>query len=404
MPQPINYMIDVKDPLEQALRGYQVGSALGQQNLAKQQQEAGRQQAVQMQSDLMALSSKPNATEKDYREFKIKYPSMPDHFNKVLGSMSEEQKQAKQNQAIRVFSALNTGNTDVAERILQEQKEASENSGDTEGARGAEAMLKMLKINPDAAKTSTGLMLSVSMGSEKFSEALENLGTESRAKNMASLKMKQEQQDLKNKGVELNLNNAKINKVIAETKKLDQETKKAVMELEALKATGGIDPDKVFDKEEKIRKEYTARTKNFSAAQDAFSKIEESAKDQSGAGDIALITSFMKMLDPGSVVRETEFATAQDTGGLISKLQNAAEKAKTGKFLTDKQRNEFAGLAKRYMSAATNQEEDVRKSLGKVVKNYSLNPENVFGTMAEEETEEAPVQPAVKSYMKYAGQ
>ena len=34
------------------------------------------------------------------------------------------------------------------------------------------------------------------------------------------------------------------------------------------------------------------------------------------AGDMALIFSYMKMLDPNSTVREGEYATAQDAGSI----------------------------------------------------------------------------------------
>ena len=43
-----------------------------------------------------------------------------------------------------------------------------------------------------------------------------------------------------------------------------------------------------------------------------------------------MITGFMKMLDPGSVVRETEFATARDTAGLFERLTNEATKIAIG--------------------------------------------------------------------------
>lgn len=51
-------------------------------------------------------------------------------------------------------------------------------------------------------------------------------------------------------------------------------------------------------------------------------KLIEAAGDN-GAGDMALIISFQKMLDPGSVVRETEFAKTADIGGVMEKLNSA---------------------------------------------------------------------------------
>jgi hypothetical protein len=87
----------------------------------------------------------------------------------------------------------------------------------------------------------------------------------------------------------------------------------------------------------------------------------------------------MKMLDPGSVVRETEFATARDTAGLYTRLENSLKKAESGQFLQPKQREEFVNLAKQYLDSAQKKAGDDKKALGVVVKNYKLNPDNVFG-------------------------
>ena len=95
----------------------------------------------------------------------------------------------------------------------------------------------------------------------------------------------------------------------------------------------------------------------------------------------------MKMLDPGSVVRETEFATARDTAGLFTQLENRLQKAKNGALLNDAQRKEYVELAQKYLDSAQKKAAQERKDLGIVIKNYKLNPENVFGA------EQAPPPP-----------
>jgi hypothetical protein len=175
------------------------------------------------------------------------------------------------------------------------------------------------------------------------------------------------------------LTKAQTNSTIAQTRKLGAETSKIVLELEASKANGGVDQAKAFDQEEKIRKEYQGRTKVYNELIPTFSNIKSSAEAKTGPGDIALITSFMKMLDPGSVVRETEFATARDTAGLYTRLENSLKKAENGQFLQPNQRTEFVNLAKQYLDSAQKKADEEKKQLSVVVKNYKLNPENVFG-------------------------
>jgi hypothetical protein len=180
---------------------------------------------------------------------------------------------------------------------------------------------------------------------------------------------------------DLGLTKAQTNEVLAKTSKLGFETKKAALELQNLKNTGGVDPAKAFEYEEKLRKEFQGRTKVYGELGTTFSNIESSAKAKTGPGDIALITGFMKMLDPGSVVRETEFATARDTAGLYARLLNTSQKLESGQLfaLDSKQRQEYVDLAKQYLDSAQKKAADDKKALGVVVKNYKLNPENVFG-------------------------
>jgi hypothetical protein len=186
--------------------------------------------------------------------------------------------------------------------------------------------------------------------------------------------------DLANKGATLGLTQAQINASLAQTRKLGVETKKAVLELKALESGVG-DPKEKFAQEEKIRKEYQGRTKVYGELGGIYSNLKVSADAKTGPGDIALITGFMKMLDPGSVVRETEFATAIDTAGLFERLTNQATKIQSGQLfsLDSKQRGEYVALAKQYLDAAEKKAAQEKKDLGIVVKNYKLNPENVFG-------------------------
>ena len=124
--------------------------------------------------------------------------------------------------------------------------------------------------------------------------------------------------------------------------------------------------------------------------------MEESAKINEGLGDVALITSFMKMLDPGSTVRESEFAVARDTGGLLTSLENLLTKAQGGQFLKPSQRDTFVNLAKQYLAAAETDGKKTRKSMEGIVDRLGLNPADVF-TDAQDST--AP--PSITTQAEY---
>ena len=130
----------------------------------------------------------------------------------------------------------------------------------------------------------------------------------------------------------------------------DKKTGKLVSRGEVPTGTGGV----VFDKDQAdLRKEFNALpdVKGFSEVSTAYEKVAKAAqlanKDpKNAAADIAMIFGYMKILDPTSVVREGEFATAQNAGSIPTSIQNAYNKALNGQFQTPKQRADIVANAK----------------------------------------------------------
>lgn len=167
---PINYNIQVKDPFESSLQAAQAGVNLS--NLAEQQAEKQRliQQQQQMRSDLATLAQNPNPTANDFASMTIKYPELADHFKNTWNMLDTDRQKTAINQASQVYSALMTGNNDVAQSLLEKQAEAAKNAGRTDDAQHAETLAKLVEMNPATAKTSAGLMLASALGPDKFAE------------------------------------------------------------------------------------------------------------------------------------------------------------------------------------------------------------------------------------------
>ncbi|OAH20810.1 hypothetical protein AX289_27240 [Methylorubrum populi] len=124
------------------------------------------------------------------------------------------------------------------------------------------------------------------------------------------------------------------------------------------------DRDKSNEGEAKLRGEFTKQLGTFSDVQDGYRRLiaateqrEANPGSVSPASDIALIFGYMKMLDPGSVVREGEYATAQNAAGIPDRVRNAYNKAIQGEFLTDGQRQDFVDTADRLYGQAYQQAE-----------------------------------------------
>jgi len=110
------------------------------------------------------------------------------------------------------------------------------------------------------------------------------------------------------------------------------------------RAGSGFD-NTTFDNISGLRREFTGATKTYTDVRDAFGRIQVSATNPSAAGDMSLIFNYMKMLDPGSTVREGEFATAEQATGVPSRLVNLYNRALSGQRLNPEQRQDFVGRA-----------------------------------------------------------
>jgi hypothetical protein len=428
MPAPIDYNVQIVDPTQAFLGAFQTGASVQDARLKQEQQQ--QQQANQkiIQAGFNKLRQ-PDATAADYANLSMMLPeAQAKAVRESFSMLSGERQQAALQQSGQVFSAFKAGKPEIAISLLDQQIEGKRNSGDEAGAKFLETWRDVAKVNPQATEDYFGFTISQMPGGDKITEFAIKMGAERRAQAkapaeqieavakadaaVADAKTKQataitapdktaadlalakanaakaavdakfaEQvalADLKKKAADLGLTNAQTGSALAQARKLSLESQKSVLELEALKA-GTPDPAKAFEQEEKLRKEFQVRNKVYGELGTTYSNIESSSKAKSGPGDIALITGFMKMLDPGSVVRETEFATARDTAGLYTRLENSLKKAESGQFLQPKQREEFVNLAKQYLDSAQKKSGEDRKALGVVVKNYKLNPDNVFG-------------------------
>jgi hypothetical protein len=438
--QPINYLQQVADPFAETLQGVKIGA--GMADLEAQRALVARQQQQQQLAaqEQARFFSNPNPTMRDAARFaSVLTPEQSKAFLPFMEGISKEQQQGTLKSTGQLLSALQT-NPQIGIKLMQERAVAARNSGDIEDAtlfeqmaeaaadpnRGPGVVFKSLAVRtagiPGAkemfetidkslgtaraeAKAPAELTQAMAVADKAVADATTAQATATNAAERAKADADKATADaqkaqieakyaegvakdaIKKRAADLGLTTAQTNQALASTKKLGVETQKAAVELEALKATGGRDPEKTFAQEEKIRKEWQGRSKMYSELQGTFNTLQASASSANGPGDIALITGFMKMLDPGSVVRETEFATARDTAGLFTQLQNRLEKAQNGQLLSPKQRSEYVDLSQKYLDSAQKKANQEKKDLGIVVKNYRLNPENVFGA------EQAPPPP-----------
>ena len=109
------------------------------------------------------------------------------------------------------------------------------------------------------------------------------------------------------------------------------------------------------DRASKISKEFEGEAGEFKKVVASYNRILSAAEDDSAAGDVAVVFNFMKMLDPGSVVRESEFALAASTGSLKEAIQNKFGRVATGEIL-EFTRDDFVNTAAGQYNIALDQQ------------------------------------------------
>ena len=141
----------------------------------------------------------------------------------------------------------------------------------------------------------------------------------------------------------------------------------------------GKDPKDLTATELQVGGQFNTQAAPFITIGQSYKKIEAAAKNPSPAGDISLIFGYMKLLDPTSVVREGEFATAQNSGSVPDNIWGAYNKALTGEGLTAPRRQDFLNQARNLIASQKEiYDQTVRPRFESIVQSGNLNKSNVM--------------------------
>jgi hypothetical protein len=207
MVSPINYMMNVRSPFEQSLRGFEFGQGARlreeqvartaeefpllmeqrQQSMDIQRAQEGRAasafevqraaaaeaqaRAEAMRSALVGLAENPGATAEDYGRLMMQYPEISRDIQSGWEMISQPRQQTLLRDMAQVYSAIDTGNLDVARGLLEERITAARNSGREDDARQAELILRTMETDPRAARTTLGISLRA-LGGSQFDDLL----------------------------------------------------------------------------------------------------------------------------------------------------------------------------------------------------------------------------------------
>ena len=252
---PINYAVDVQSPFEAALGGFKLGSDVATIQATQQKRELENKalaQAQLQQTELANLYKNPNATAADYERVAA---FLPKDQAAIVTQGFERKTKAMQEGDLKlggqVYSAVKSGQLDIAKQMLKDQAAAYRNSGREADAKAAESSIQLIDLNPTGAQATIGLYMARLPEGTKFLEAADKALSTNREEALQPSKLKEAV--------------ANADKAVADAEILQARAKNAPQKEEADAAKAKADADKAKVEAEFAREKIEADLKQAAA-------------------------------------------------------------------------------------------------------------------------------------------
>lgn len=135
--------------------------------------------------------------------------------------------------------------------------------------------------------------------------------------------------------------------------------------------------EQLFDVEKKLRDEYEGdpATRAMQTVRDSYAGIR--GAPETGAGDIGLLYNFLHVVEPGSMVKDTEFSTTGQSGGLPGQVQGYFNKLSGSGMLPPAVRKQLKEEAARLYKGKREAHEKFREARRGLSKQYGADPGRV---------------------------
>lgn len=145
-------------------------------------------------------------------------------------------------------------------------------------------------------------------------------------------------------------------------------------------ASGAVVSKRVQDTELKLQDDYRAESKGFAETSTAMKKILGAIEnaDRNPGDALSAGTAFMKLLDPNSVVRETELGMALNASGWFDRASNIANTLQSGRVMTPTQKANLKASAQGLFNEAKAAQREVDAAYEKRAKAYGADPTRVI--------------------------
>jgi hypothetical protein len=144
--------------------------------------------------------------------------------------------------------------------------------------------------------------------------------------------------------------------------------------------SGQMTPTQQLTQTRMLRNEYQRATSTAREMSNQLSMMEqglaEAKKGNLNSGSQAVLVTFQKILDPNSVVRESEYARSQAGLGIIQQMQGILPKlARGGPGVPVPELEKFAELARGFTAGVRASADDQARGVRDIATAYGLNPD-----------------------------
>jgi hypothetical protein len=163
----------------------------------------------------------------------------------------------------------------------------------------------------------------------------------------------------------------------------------ALAKYEALKRSGATTVNvnagqKGFENTNALATQFRADTAEYQAVADSYAAVLTAARDPSPAGDLTLITSYMKMIDPTTGVKEGELANAQNAASIPERIRAQYNRVVSGQRLTPESRADFVNQARQRAAQKQAQLQPTLNRYRRRAREGGFDPSTVVFDMFEE--------------------
>ena len=184
--QPVDYtstFSDLPNPSKAVEEGVKFANDWKDRSALELKAKQAAEAKAVFQAKLAGLAENP--TTDAVARMSLEYPELSENFKRSYDMLEPGEQQARLSQAMPVYAALQSGQVEIATKLLDEQAEAARNSGKTAEAKAAEDTAKAIRINPTAHKLASGMFLARVLGPKQFKENFTGIQGEVRAEEKA---------------------------------------------------------------------------------------------------------------------------------------------------------------------------------------------------------------------------